>query len=316
MIVLFLFGGFALLLLGGELLVKGSVAIATKLRVSKVIIGLTLVAFATSAPELLVSVIAAIRGKSDIALGNVIGSNIANIGLILGSTALLFKLQADLRTYVNDWLFLLLANTLLAAFLFLGGISTIQGGLLVLLLIGYNVIQIRKAKKNQAEYAESDEALLKGDSSKPFFVSLLLVVLGALGLKFGAQLFVDGISAVALSFGWTERFVSVTMVAFGTSVPELAASITAARKGESDIAVGNIIGSNIFNILSVLGFTALIQPITLQDMALFRVDFHVSVFFTLLIIPLMAVFTRGKLGRVEGALLLGFYLIFVSSFVF
>jgi len=316
LIALFLFGGFALLLLGGELLVKGSVAIATKLRVSKVIIGLTLVAFATSAPELLVSVIAAIRGKSDIALGNVIGSNIANVGLILGSTALLFKLQADLRTYVNDWLFLLLANTLLAAFLFLGGISTIQGGLLVLLLIGYNVIQIRKAKKNQAEYAESDEALLKGDSSKPFFVSLLLVVLGALGLKFGAQLFVDGISAVALSFGWTERFVSVTMVAFGTSVPELAASITAARKGESDIAVGNIIGSNIFNILSVLGFTALIQPITLQDMALFRVDFHVSVFFTLLIIPLMAVFTRGKLGRVEGALLLGFYLIFVSSFVF
>ena len=316
MIALFLFGGFALLLLGGELLVKGSVAIATKLRVSKVIIGLTLVAFATSAPELLVSVIAAIRGKSDIALGNVIGSNIANVGLILGSTALLFKLQADLKTYVNDWLFLLLANTLLAAFLFLGGISTIQGGLLVLLLIGYNVFQIRKAKKNQAEYAESDDSLLEGDSSKPFFVSLLLVVLGALGLKFGAQLFVDGISAVALSFGWTERFVSVTMVAFGTSVPELAASITAARKGESDIAVGNIIGSNIFNILSVLGFTALIQPITLQDMALFRVDFHVSVFFTLLIIPLMAVFTRGKLGRVEGALLLGFYLIFVSSLVF
>lgn len=316
MIALFLFGGFALLLLGGELLVKGSVAIAAKLRVSKVIIGLTLVAFATSAPELLVSVIAAIRGKSDIALGNVIGSNIANVGLILGSTALLFKLQADLKTYVNDWLFLLLANTLLAAFLFLGGISTIQGGLLVLLLIGYNVIQIRKAKKNQAEYAESDEALLEGDSSKPFFVSLLLVVLGALGLKFGAQLFVDGISAVALSFGWTERFVSVTMVAFGTSVPELAASIAAARKGESDIAVGNIIGSNIFNILSVLGFTALIQPITLQDMALFRVDFHVSVFFTLLIIPLMAVFTRGKLGRVEGALLLGFYLIFISSLVF
>jgi len=316
LIALFLFGGFALLLLGGELLVKGSVAIAKKLRVSKVIIGLTLVAFATSAPELLVSVIAAIRGKSDIALGNVIGSNIANVGLILGSTALLFKLQADLKTYVNDWLFLLLSNTLLAAFLFLGGISTIQGGLLVLLLIGYNVFQIRKAKKNQAEYAESDDSLLEGDSSKPFFVSLLLVVLGALGLKFGAQLFVDGISAVALSFGWTERFVSVTMVAFGTSVPELAASITAARKGESDIAVGNIIGSNIFNILSVLGFTALIQPITLQDMALFRVDFHVSVFFTLLIIPLMAVFTRGKLGRVEGALLLGFYLIFVSSFVF
>lgn len=316
MIALFLFGGFALLLFGGELLVQGSVALATKLRISKVIIGLTLVAFATSAPELLVSVIAAVRGKSDIALGNVIGSNIANVGLILGSTALLFRLQADLKTYLNDWLFLLLANTLLAVFLFFGGISTSQGVILVLLLFGYNVFQIRKAKKSQVVHVESDEAFQEGDTSKSFIVSLLLVVLGALGLKFGAQLFVGGISAVALSFGWTERFVSVTMVAFGTSVPELAASITAARKGESDIAVGNIIGSNIFNILSVLGFTALFQPITLQDAALFRVDFHVSVFFTLLIIPLMAVFTRGKLGRVEGALLLGFYLIFVSSLVF
>lgn len=316
MIALFLFGGFALLLLGGELLVKGSIALATKLRISKVIIGLTLVAFATSAPELLVSVIAAVRGKSDIALGNVIGSNIANVGLILGLTALLFKLQADLKTYLNDWLFLLLANTLLAAFLFFGGISALQGLTLVLLLLGYNVFQIRKAKRTQMAHAESAAVSLEDDNTRSVGTSILWIFLGSLGLKFGAQLFVDGISAVALFFGWTERFVSVTMVAFGTSVPELAASITAARKGESDIAVGNIIGSNIFNILSVLGFTALIQPITLQDMALFRVDFHVSVFFTLLIIPLMAVLTRGKLGRVEGALLLGFYLIFISSLVF
>ena len=214
--------------------------------------------------------------------------------------------------YRNDWLFLLLANALLAVFLFYGGISTGQGLLLVALLIGYNVQKIRSARKNRNLNIgeEIDEIHL------PIWKGVGLMLLGALGLKFGAQLFVGGISSLAVNFGLTERFVSVTMVAFGTSVPELAASLMAARKGESDIAIGNIIGSNIFNILSVLGFTALVQPITLQDTALFTFDFHASVFFTLLIIPLMGLFTKDRLDRVEGALLLGFYLIFISSLVF
>lgn len=312
MIALFLLGGFTLLLLGGEFLVRGSVGVALKLRISKVIIGLTLVAFATSAPELLVSVVAATRGKSDIALGNVIGSNIANIGLILGLTALLYKMKAVQLHYRNDWLFLLLANALLAVFLFYGGITTAQGLLLVGLLVGYNVHKIRSARRNRnLNIGEDiDEVHL------PIWKGVGLILLGALGLKFGAQLFVGGISSLAVNFGLTERFVSVTMVAFGTSVPELAASLIAARKEESDIAIGNIIGSNIFNILSVLGFTALVQPITLEDQALFTFDFHASVFFTLLIIPLMGLFTKDRLDRVEGALLLVFYLIFISSFVF
>ena len=148
MIALFLLGGFALLLVGGEFLVRGRVGIALKLRVSKVVIGLTLVAFATSAPELLVSVVAATRGKSDIALGNVIGSNIANIGLILGLTALVYKMKAVRMHYRNDWLFLLLANALLAVFLFYGGITTGQGLLLVALLVGYNIQKIRSARRN------------------------------------------------------------------------------------------------------------------------------------------------------------------------
>ncbi|MEL0294910.1 MAG: calcium/sodium antiporter [Cryomorphaceae bacterium] len=312
MIALFLLGGFALLLVGGEFLVRGSVGIALKLRVSKVVIGLTLVAFATSAPELLVSVVAATRGKSDIALGNVIGSNIANIGLILGLTALVYKMKAVRMHYRNDWLFLLLANALLAVFLFYGGITTGQGLLLVALLVGYNIQKIRSARRNRnlpigEEIEEIHLTVWKG---------VVLLIIGALGLSFGAKFFVSGISALAIHFGMTERFVAVTVVAFGTSVPELAASFMAARKGESDIAIGNIIGSNIFNILSVLGFTALVQPITLQDAALFTFDFHASVFFTLLIIPLMSLFTKDRLDRLEGALLLGFYLIFISSLVF
>lgn len=312
MIALFLFGGFALLLLGGEFLVRGSVGVALKLRVSKVVIGLTLVAFATSAPELLVSVIAAMKDKSDIALGNVIGSNIANIGLILGLTALVYKMKAVRMHYRNDWLFLLLANALLAVFLFYGGITTGQGLLLVAILVGYNIQKIRSARRNRNLNIgeEIDEIHV------PIWKGIGLMLIGAVGLKFGAQLFVGGISSLAINFGLTERMVSVTLVAFGTSVPELAASMMAARKGESDIAIGNIIGSNIFNILSVLGFTALVQPITLQDQALFTFDFHASVFFTLLIIPLMGLFTKDRLDRLEGALLLGFYLIFISSFVF
>ena len=312
MIALFLIAGFALLLAGGELLVRGSVGIALKLRVSKVIIGLTLVAFATSAPELIVSVVAALKGKSDIALGNVIGSNIANIGLILGFTALVFKMPAVRLTYQKDWIFLLLSNALLGGFLYLGGIGRFQGLIFVLLLVGYNIQKIASARKQRN--AQIGEEIEVGPT--PIWQGVLFLLLGALGLKFGAQLFVSGIASMALTFGLSERFVSVTLVAFGTSVPELAASLMAARKGESDIAIGNIIGSNIFNILSVLGFTALITPISVEDQALASFDFPASLVFTLLIIPLMGILKADRLDRVEGALLLGLYIAFIASLFF
>lgn len=312
MIALFLIAGFALLLAGGELLVRGSVGIALKLRVSKVIIGLTLVAFATSAPELIVSVVAALKGKSDIALGNVIGSNIANIGLILGFTALVFKMPAVRLTYQKDWIFLLSANALLGVFLYLGGIGRFQGLIFVLLLVGYNIQKIASARKQRN--AQIGEEIEVGPT--PIWQGVLFLLLGALGLKFGAQLFVSGIASMALTFGLSERFISVTLVAFGTSVPELAASLMAARKGESDIAIGNIIGSNIFNILSVLGFTALITPISVEDQALASFDFPASLVFTLLIIPLMGILKADRLDRVEGALLLGLYIAFIASLFF
>ncbi len=309
MIIVQLLLGFGLLLAGGELLVRGSVGLALKLQVSRVVIGLTLVAFATSAPELLVSAVAAMDGRSDIALGNVIGSNIANIGLILGLTAIVFKMQAVQLTYRKDWIFLLLANALLGLFLWLGGLEFWQGLIFVLLLVGYNVVKIRGARKNRELHIGDDLEV----EAMPIVKGLLFLIAGAASLRFGALYFVEGIASAAAVLGMSERFISVTLVAFGTSVPELAASIMAARKGESDIAIGNIIGSNIFNILSVLGFTALIQPITTYDPALFTSDFWVSVGLSLLIIPLMGWFTKDRLDRLEGALLLGIYLFFVAN---
>ena len=308
MTALFLLAGFGLLLLGGEFLVRGSVAIALKLRVSKVIIGLTLVAFATSAPELIVSVIAAMKGKSAIALGNVLGSNIANIGLILGLTALLFKMEALRLTYRKDWLFLLGANVLLGGFLLSGGINFLQGMMLVATLLVYNVLKIRSARKERTTATIGEDIDV---SAVPLWQGLLLLIIGAVGLKIGAQLFVSGIVTLAAQWGSSERLVAVSLVAFGTSVPELAASLMAARKGEADLAIGNIIGSNIFNILSVLGFTACIQPIELYDQALLYVDFPISLLFTLLLIPLMGVLKSDRLDRMEGAVLLVSYIFFI-----
>ena len=308
MTALFLLAGFGLLLLGGEFLVRGSVAIALKLRVSKVIIGLTLVAFATSAPELIVSIIAAMKGKSAIALGNVLGSNIANVGLILGLTALLYKMEALRLTYRKDWLFLIGANVLLGGFLLSGGINVLQGMILVATLVVYNVLKIRSARIERASTTLGEDIDVP---AMPIWQGLLLLIIGAVGLKFGAQIFVSGIATLAAQWGWSERLVAVILVAFGTSVPELAASVMAARKGEADIAIGNVIGSNIFNILSVLGFTALIQPIALSDQALLYVDFPISLLFTLLLIPLMGVLKSDRLYRVEGALLLVPYIVFM-----
>ncbi len=307
-----LIGGFLLLLLGGEFLVRGSIGLALKLRVSRVVIGLTLVAFATSAPELLISVVAALNGKSDIVLGNILGSNIANVGLILGITALLFKIQAIRLKYLRDWYFLIAANLLLAVFLKLGGISQIQGLLFVTVLVFYNIQKIRDARKQRT--LKIEEEILGYHMT--MWKGVALMVIGSLGLSFGAKVFVIGICDVALQLGITERYVAITMVALGTSVPELVASLVAARKGESDIAIGNIIGSNIFNILSVLGFTAIIKPIPLNDTALLTNDFPASLLFTLLIIPLMSVFTKDRLDRLEGALLFILYLLFISSIVF
>jgi cation:H+ antiporter len=217
-------------------------------------------------------------------------------------------MEAVRLTYRKDWLFLVGANVLLGGFLFFGGVTFVQGFILVGALVVYNTLKIRSARMERAAVSIGQEM---NEPALPIWQGVLLLIVGAVGLKFGAQLFVSGIATLAAQWGWSERLVAVSLVAFGTSVPELAASLMAARKGEADIAIGNVIGSNIFNILSVLGFTALIQPITLSDEDLLWIDFPISFLFTLLLIPLMGIIKSDRLDRYEGAILLSLYLFFM-----
>ena len=302
--------GLAFLFIGGDFLVRGAVSLALKFRISVLVIGLTVVAFATSAPELLVSLQAAIDGHPDIALGNVVGSNIANIGLIMGFTALLVSLPVQRLDYRFDWLVMLTMTLILIAFLyFFNGINFFAGASFTIILIAYNYFKIYKSRKENTKIAEEevDEAAKK----EPMAKVLIFLLLGVLGLRYGALFFVEGASGIAMSFGVSERAISVTIVAFGTSVPELAASLIAAYKNEKDLAIGNLIGSNIFNILAVLGLTALVTPINMLDKNLLYVDSWWMLGYALLIFPMMGLITKGKLGRIEGFILFATYATYI-----
>ena len=305
--------GLFLLLMGGHFLVTSSVGIALRYKVSTMVIGLTLVSFATSAPELLVSAVAAFEGHSDIALGNVFGSNIANVGLILGATALFYFLPVNKKTYTGDWIFLNFITLLLLLFLYTGNqLMWIEGIILVGILAGFNIIKIRASRNENLKALESEIDLESG--KKPMWRLILELLIGIAGLKFGAQLLVSGAIDVALQYNISERVISLSMVALGTSLPELAASIVAAKKGQKDLAVGNIIGSNIFNILAVLGFTSIIKDIPVSA-KMFHVDFWWVFGFTFILYPIIVVFQRkGEkgIGRREGIALFIAYLFYLG----
>ncbi|MCT4624869.1 MAG: calcium/sodium antiporter [Schleiferiaceae bacterium] len=296
---LFVILGLVFLLVGGHFLVSSSVGIALKYNVSTMVIGLTLVSFATSAPELLVSLIAANNDHPDIALGNVIGSNIANIGLILGLTAMLFTLPVRGKSYMRDWLFLSGITLLVYIMLWTDFcIHWYEGFGLFLVLIGFNVYKIRNAKNEDIPDLESE---IDVQSAKlPMWRLIIELALGIAGLKFGAEFLVNGANDIALDYGISERTVSVSVVALGTSLPELVASLVAAKKGEKDLAIGNVIGSNIFNILAVLGLTAGIAEIRVEDMKLLKVDFIWVIAFTFLLYPLTLIFKKYELGKRAG----------------
>lgn len=307
---LFLFLGLGLLFVGGDFLVKGAVGLALRMGISMLVVGLTVVSSATSAPELIVSLQAAIGNHPDIALGNVVGSNIANIGLIMGITALFFSMPAERSQYMFDWVFMVLLTLILLASLYLfDGVSVFIGILFVGLLIGYNYHKIQSSRKSNRLLDEFD--LDESAAKVPLWKTIGLLLLGIAGLRFGAQFFVEGASGIALDFGVSERAISVTVVAFGTSVPELAASLIAAFRKHQDIAIGNLIGSNIFNIVAVLGITATITPIKMVDMQLLQFDYWWMLGFALLLLPMMGLITRGKIGKGEGFLLIIAYIIYV-----
>jgi cation:H+ antiporter len=306
--------GLVLLFFGGELLVRGSVALALKMRISTLVVGMTVVSFATSAPELFVSLQAVLGGSNDIAFGNVIGSNIANITLVLGVTALIFRVQISEQTITLNYPILLLSSLVFGGVMYyFNGIPQQVGFVFILLLIAFAWILIRKSRKDNLKAAVDEDELLAEASHDSLLKSLVFLLIGIGLLKFGADFLVDGTIAIAKKFAISERVIAVTVVAIGTSIPELATSIVAALKKEDNLAVGNLIGSNIFNILAVLGVVASVQEIKLSDFAILSFDYIWMIIITFILGLFIYTFSKRQISRTEGVLLL---LIYISYLYF
>ncbi|ARV09078.1 hypothetical protein BTO05_05295 [Winogradskyella sp. PC-19] len=310
--VLLIILGLVLLVVGGEFLVRASVGLSFKLKLSKLVIGMTVVSFATSAPELLVSLQAALDGVSDIALGNVIGSNIANIGLVLGITAIISPLIVDREFYKLNWPMLMFMS--FALYFFLSNdnlLSAVEGAILFTVLVMFLILLIRDSrKKTKASIIaeDIDESLAVVSNFK---IGIWLII-GAAGLYYGSEWLVDGAKGLAQAVGISDYAISVTVIAIGTSVPELAASVIAALKKEKAISLGNLIGSNIFNIASVLGLTAMIKPIAVESPKILSTNIFWMIGFAAVLIPLVFLGKRFSIGRKKGLLLFVAYLIFIG----
>ncbi|MCR9154861.1 MAG: calcium/sodium antiporter [Bacteroidetes bacterium] len=306
---LLVIAGVVLLLFGGDWLVKASVDIALRAKISLLVVGMTVVSFATSAPELLVSLKAAINGHIDISFGNVIGSNIANIALILGLTAMVFPMQVGRRTMRIDWGIMFFVTLLLFVFLWNDVLSFWESLVLFLLLVLYNLFQIRSSRKESKKEDYSEERLL------PIWKMLLFLAAGIAGLRYGAEFLVKGAVHIATDWGISERVVGLTVVSIGTSLPELAASLIASFKGEQDLSLGNLIGSNIFNILAVLGITGLVVDLPVQNEALMRFDFPWLIGISLIILPFMLWMKRGVISRWQGFIMFLLYTVYLLGVI-
>ncbi len=294
----------------GEFLVRGAVGIAKKFKVEPMVIGLTVVAFGTSTPELLVSMQAALVGSPEIAIGNVMGSNIANVSFILGLTALILPLKVERSSVFTDWPVMMIGTTLFGVFIYDLFISRVEGMLLLLGLVVFVVIIVRnviKVKKNAIIQKEADDEVVKHIG---YYVFIVLVALA--GMYFGADFLLKGAVGIARHAGMSEHIIGVTVVAVGTSVPELVASVMAAIKKQADISIGNLLGSNIFNIGAVLGGTALIKPIEVNPQVL-NFDFWCLLILTILLFPLL--YHKLKLHRWKGGLLFLLYVAYVGYLV-
>lgn len=300
---LYIVTGLVGLFLGGEALVRGSVSIAQRMSISPLIIGLTVVGFGTSSPELLVSVQAALRGVPDIAVGNIIGSNIANVLLIVGLTSLIWPIRIAFATVRRDIAFMIVSALVLVPLFAFGAIGRIAGLLLVAALCVYLVWTFLMSRQDTPE----DEA---PTAQSPVIIPVLWVVFGFTALLFGAQFLVDGAVSVARDFGVSEAFIGLTIVAVGTSLPELATSLIAAFRRQSDIAIGNVIGSNIFNVLGILGVTSLIAPITVSARFL-TFDLPVMIGVSCVLVGLLLL--RPQIGRGAGVLMVLGYAVYVFA---
>ena len=304
--ILFLLGGMALILLGANGLTDGSSSVAKRFGISDLVIGLTIVAFGTSAPELMVSLVSSIKGSAQLAIGNVVGSNIFNILMIVGLTAVVMPIKVQKNTITNEIPLVLLSSLALVAcasdIVLDGGVGNVIGrgdGILLLLFFAIFMRYTFSIAKSSGE--ESGEQI----KLMPIWKSLLFIVLGLAGLIFGGQLFVDGASGIARSLGVSESVIGLTLVAGGTSLPELATSVVAAVKKKPGIAIGNVIGSNLFNIVLVLGASATVTPLPLGNIGVS--DMLMLVVSSVLFWAAGWFFKDKTITRIEGAIMVALY---------
>ncbi len=312
MAYLLLIGGIILLLLGGDWLVKGSVDLALRLKIDMLVVGMTVVSFATSAPELLVSLNAAINGFTDISFGNVIGSNIANLALILGLTALVFPMKVSSRTYrIDFWIMIIVTAVLFILINWDKRLSFWESVLLVVLLVIYNVFQIWASRRSRTRIIEKipDKEQPKPEKNVYWMIGYLLA--GIVGLRFGASFLIDGSVQLAEAWGVSERVIGISVVSVGTSLPELAASMIASMKGEQELSLGNLIGSNIFNILAVLGITGLFVDLPVKNPEILSFDIPYFIGVSLLLYPFMRFIRRGTIDRWQGFFMFLIYLLYL-----
>lgn len=302
--------GLGALILGGDILVKGSSRLALRFKIQPMVVGLTIVAFGTSAPELLVSLTAAFEEAPDLSVGNVVGSNISNLALVLGAACLFGYIPINRKTATRDWAVTMGSSFLLYWFSINENLSNVEGMILFGLLLIYLFALLRTTRKEQIklDYEIKESENTNTEKLKDFG----LLLFGGICLYFGSEWFISGARDIALNFGISERVVGLTVLAIGTSLPELFTSVIAARKGETDLALGNLLGSNIFNILSIIGITSIVHPLQVNP-GIIKSDLIWMLVLTFGILPLMLV--RKKLGKPSGIILLSFYAIYIYFLV-
>ena len=303
--------GLILLIKGGDWVLEGAVLFSLRLNIPKIIVGMTVVSFATSAPELIVSINAALNGYPDLAVGNIVGSNIANLALVLGIVVFITPIKIEKVFYKYDWPAMILV-TLLFYFSLKSdySLSLFESVLFIIVLIAYLIFLIfyQKSRVN-------DQEELNVDKSMKYLKILSLIIFGGFFLWLGSEVLIKGSISLATKLGISERIIGVTIVAFGTSIPELSTSIVAIINKEQNISLGNLIGSNIFDMLGVIGITGILSPIVISDIGLIDSDLIWMLSLAFLILPLVFFPNKMKFGRIEGVILLLFYAFFINKLI-
>jgi len=300
-----LFFGLIVLIIGGNLLLKSAVSISLKFGIPKLLIGMTVVSLATSAPELIVSIKSALKGSPDLAISNVLGSNIANLGLVLAVTILFSPINISKSVYKKEWPIMMFSALYFLVVVLDGVITKIEGAILVCFLIITISALIKFRDKSEIELEiENEDSIVK---------SLITLIFGGVFLFYGSEWFIDGAISLANSFGISERIIGITVVSVGTSIPELVTSLVAVFNKEKSISLGNLLGSNIFNVFAVLGLTSLVTPLSVVDNNIISFDIYIMLFFAALVLPLIFFPKKYVLGRKEGLIILVFYSLYVVN---